>query len=923
MIEIYINKEQLELSEEPNIRMNNLVYDPTSLTYAQAEYSFEITVPSTPTNDRIFNYANNLSKLNKFNIRYDAQLIAEGTKIFDGQAVLRSYKNKEYTFNFIAIKVYSLEDIFGDSLLKDIDWKVDFSGVTSINSANTNDNGEYYFPLVSYGVFQKKPSVKDQYDSTYDIYTSKFVIDNYNKWWVESFPPSHNMLTTLKKCFEHKGYTVGGDAFNDPVLKNIYMSVNLADGQSPDYNVGNPLFGDLQISSTFNNADKSAYMGVQDLKFKYRKVEYYANGEFMDEFNFPSIDYWNMYDNNVSTKTMGHNSYMFDPDEQLIVIPADGFYRISLNANMVLSNPSSTFKAYQYVGNPYNGKPLEEKEISLTTSLKDETPIEIQLVKNYEDDIELIKGKENRRYRDGNPNNNIVTNKYYTRVDGIIVETAEDYSLPNRMDWITCYPHQELGDAENPTIDETIGRPTYDSYVYQRNETLAYDPIVSTKFICGLSSMSNGVPAVLKNGKGWSNQNGEVNEVVANVRGYNRLLTTTRPDGSQQSMEIPSSLNQNTFPQAPNNRCSASDYQLNGSVTCTVYLKKNDVLQLMLIQRDFSGEQKYSVSGTTNLHIEAVSPLSKKNDLMATNYNYNTPTTFDDKLNLTNWFNQDTTMQQFASDVINALNLQLIQDGKNIFLDKKKKVVNNQYINYAVDIDDRINSYEDDVESENIDYPQTLAVKYKIDEDSWGFERSVTPQSKLNDDDWKDYADSGYTVVILNDSIYADKKEEISTNFSYTWYDTFNKNGTFLNIPVISKYSYMIDGYSYAESMKHDGYGQTQRMWFRQPVSRISVNTASLPQETIYLSLPINTYKGVNLSYKGTENSLLTNYFNLAPTVEANMLSINVRLTPKEYYEVKNGAMVHMDADLYLVSEVVGYDPSSGYCELKLIKKVV
>ena len=98
MIEIYINKEQLELSEEPNIRMNNLVYDPTSLTYAQAEYSFEITVPSTPTNDRIFNYANNLSKLNKFNIRYDAQLIAEGTKIFDGQAVLRSYKNKEYTF---------------------------------------------------------------------------------------------------------------------------------------------------------------------------------------------------------------------------------------------------------------------------------------------------------------------------------------------------------------------------------------------------------------------------------------------------------------------------------------------------------------------------------------------------------------------------------------------------------------------------------------------------------------------------------------------------------------------------------------------------------------------------------------------------------------------------------------------------------
>lgn len=916
MIEIYLNKEQLELAEEPNIRMNNLVYDPASLSYTQAEYSFEITVPSTPTNDRIFNYANNLSKLNKFNIRYDAQLIAEGTKIFDGQAVLRRYKDKEYTFNFVAIKVYSLEDIFGDSLLKDIDWKIDFSGATTINEINATDNGEFYFPLVSYGVFQKKPSVKDQYDSTYDIYTSKFVIDNYNKWWVESFPPSHNLLTTVRKCFEHKGYTVGGDAFNDPVLKNIYMSVNLADGQSPEYNVGNPLFGDLEITSTFDNTDKSSYMGVQDLKFKYRKVEYYANGEFMDEFNFPSIDYWNMYDNNVSTKTMGHNSYMFDPDEQLIVIPADGFYRISLNANMVLSNPSSTFKAYQYVGNPYNGKPLEEKEIELTTSLINETPIEIQLVKNYEDDIELIKGKENRRYRDGDPNNNIVFGRITN--NGV----PQGVPLPNRMDWVTCYPHQELGDAENPTVDETIGRPTYDSYVYQRNETLAYDPIVSSKFICGLSSWSNGVPAVLKNGKGWSNQNGEVNEVMSNVNGYNRLLTTTRPDGSQQSMEIPSSLNQNTFPQAPNNACAASDMQMNGKVYCTVYLEKNDVLQLMLIQRDFGGEQKYSVSGTTKLHIEAVSPLSKKNDLMTTNYNYNTPTTFDDKLNLSNWFNNEKTMEEFVNDVITALNIQLIQDGKSVFLDRKKKIVNNPYINYAIDIDDRINSYDSDLDIESIEYPQTLAVKWKIDTDEWGFEKSVTPQSKLNDEDWKDYGDYGYDTITLNDSIYADKKEEISTNFSYCWYDYFFSGTTQYYIPVISKYSYMIDGYSYGESMKHDGYGLTQRLWFRQPVSQNSLNTANLPSEAIFLSLPTNTYQGVNISYKGTETSLLGTYFNMIPTVESNMVHINVRLTPKEYYEAKNGAMIHMDEDLYYVSEIVGYNPSTGDCELKLIKKI-
>ena len=915
MIEIYINKEQLELSEEPNIRMNNLVYDPTSLNYTQAEYSFEISVPSTPNNDRIFNYANNLSKLNKFNIRYDAQLIAEGTKIFDGQAVLRSYKNKEYTFNFVAIKVYSLEDIFGDSLLKDINWKVDFSGVTSINSANTYDNGEYYFPLVSYGVFQKTPMVKDQYDSEYDIYSSKFTIDQYNKWWVESFPPSHNLLTTVRKCFEHKGYTVGGDAFNDPVLKNIYMSVNLADEQSPEYNVGNPLFGDLQIASTFNNTNKSAYMGVQDLKFKYRKV----NEGDMEEFNFPSIDYWNVFDNNVGTKTMAHNSYMFDPNEQLIVIPADGFYRITLDANINLINPSSTFQAYQYCGNPWNGKGYEEKLVTFTSSLKGETPVEIQLVKNNENDIELIKGKWNKEYRSGDVNETTISTA------GALIDP---YIGQNIVEWKTCYPHEALGNGllstfPNPTISETIGKDGWSGLYYRDGQTMNYDPVVSDKFICGLSSMSNGVPAVIRNGRSWSNQNGETNEVFSNVQNYLGATFNIDLYGNIIQQEFDVTYGQNTFPLAPNNVCSSSDMQMNGSVTCTVYLKKNDILQLMLVQRDFSGEQKYSVSGSTNLHIEAVSPLSKKYDLAATNYTYYTPTTFDKKLNLCNWFNKETTMQSFVGDVINALNLQLIQDGKNVFLDKKKKIVNNQYINYAVDIDDRINSYEDDVESENIDYPQTLAVKYKIDTDEWGFEKSVTPQSKLNDDDWKDYGDYGYDTITLNDSIYADKKEEISTNFSYTWYDNFLKNGTFLNIPVISKYSYMIDGYSYAESMKHDGYGLTQRMWFRQPVTTNSVTTASLPQETIYLSLPINTYQGVNLSYKGTEMSLLKEYFNLVPTVEANMLSVNVRLTPKEYYEVKNGALIHMDADLYWVSEIVGYNPSTGDCELKLIKKVV
>lgn len=917
-IDIIVNGESVDILPDTNISMNNLVYNPTELGYTQAEYSFTFELPSTPKNDRVLNYANNLSKLNKFNVRYDSQLIASETKIFDGQLVVKGYSKKLYSCNFIAIKVYDLEDIFEDAKLSDIDWRIDFSGATSINSANTYDNGEFYFPFVSYGVFEKVPYLRDETNDEYNLYTGKFLIDEYNRFWIDTFYPSHNMLETVKRCFEHKGYVVSGDAFKDPVLKNIYMSVNLADEQSPNYNVGNQLFGDINVTTTFNTFNHQASMGIQDLRFKYRKVK----NPLYEEFNFSTIDYFNIMDDAIATNTLTHQSYVYDPNEHVIVIPADGFYRITLSANVQLSGAGQTFQANQYCGSPFLEQAFESKMVTFSKSLTGETPIEIQLVKNYENDVELIKGKKNRQIRNGNPNDATVQ-----------VPTAgyDDWVGQNIVDFQTCYPHEALpdemitllGNTPNPTIDEVLGKKGLINYIYKNNETMAYDPVVSQKFICGLSSMSGGVPAVVKP-KSWTPSVADTNEIFANVENYNMMYVNADFHGNRTETETPASYyNKNVFLNAPTNRCSASDMQMNGQVSCTIYLKKNDILQLLLVQRDFDGLLKYSVSGQTSLHIEAVSPLSKKVDLQAENYTYNSPTTFDDKLNLSDWFNSETTMASFVDNVIKSFNLQLIQDGNKITLDTKKNVINNKYINYAIQIDDRVNSYEDNVESSVIDYPSTLAVKYKIDVDEWGFERSVTPQSMLNQPDWQKYGDSGYTIISINDSIYATKKEEISSQFSYTWYDTFMKGlYTSLYIPVISKYSYMIPEYSYRESMKHDGYGLSQRLWFRQPVTTDYVTTASYPNENIYLSLPTNKYQGINLSYKDTERSLLQSYFNLAPTISSNMLSLNVRLTPKEYFEAKNGAMINMDKDIYYVSEIVGYNPSTGDCQLKIIKKV-
>ena len=74
-IEIFVNGHSLELESQDslNLRFQNTIYDPEKISSTQAEYSFEFEIPSTPVNDKIFDYANNLAKINKFRCRFNTE----------------------------------------------------------------------------------------------------------------------------------------------------------------------------------------------------------------------------------------------------------------------------------------------------------------------------------------------------------------------------------------------------------------------------------------------------------------------------------------------------------------------------------------------------------------------------------------------------------------------------------------------------------------------------------------------------------------------------------------------------------------------------------------------------------------------------------------------------------------------------------
>jgi hypothetical protein len=129
----------------------------------------------------------------------------------------------------------------------------------------------------------------------------------------------------------------------------------------------------------------------------------------------------------------------------------------------------------------------------------------------------------------------------------------------------------------------------------------------------------------------------------------------------------------------------------------------------------------------------------------------------------------------------------------------------------------------------------------------------------------------------------------------------------------------MIDGLDYEGAMKADGMSLPMRYWFRAYNSELA---ALVDGVATYFYKVSNSYQGVNLSYKKNENSLLTRYFNITPNLSSNYTNVKCYLNAYEYNQLKRGANVLFDSDVYIVSEIRGFDASGvNQTELKLIKK--
>lgn len=918
-IELVVNgvNVDIESQESINIRINNVLYDPSALSSKQAEYSFSFDLPATPKNNKLFAYANNLSSMNKFIKTYDAKLYVDGQMLFSGSLTLNKYKDNKYNVNLVTIRAIDYDEIFGDTKMNELEWEIPFNGADSINDYNSRLETDVVFPLVSYGAFQKVPIFSDDVGNDY---TSKFDLDQYNRWYIESFYPSTKVLTTVKKCFEQKGYYVDGDVFQDIFLNNIYQSVNLADEQKPKYNIGLPAFGKVDVSITARTGGDDYY--EQELGFQYMPTSTVNRSVY---YNFPAVRLYNLL--NSQTKTINQpKSYMYQPNEGLIVIPADGFYRIDLDVDYI-NQTIEEISASRYCYGDSNTTPYEIN-CEQMSDMREVTPVEIQLVKNYDNDLELIKGRLNVTYRNGSPQREVFEGQ------------------TNREQWLTCYPHEdaymsiyptkrvERGEAKSKRWSRQSSMALGYTYMNQWTDIMPYDPLVNPNFICGVSTLSNGVPSVIKNGSSW---NRTVTDRVNSFYNQSGYYWMKKQNGNISYSAT--TYNQNTYTgETPSSYFHSDAASAYGKVSCTVWLNRNDVLNLFAVQREFHlAESNVPVNYASNiscrLRLEAVSPDSYEL-LVQRNYGYNTPVSFPTELQLGEFFNSETEMQEYIQNVVKAFNWDVRQNGNRITINKKQSFPNKN--GCYVDLDGKANSKDASVLP--IEYPKSMAVRYKIDKEEYGFEYSV-PSDKINLEDWYNYGNSGYSIINLSQKEGA-SEQNVDIPFSYTWYVPFNWYDvtsadtkvwdvpTTLNLPCISKSEYMIDGYDYSESLKHDGYGLAQRFWIRPRATYCHVWLDVYPQEKVFIYEPTNLYTNYrdvyfNLSYKMNEISILNTYFNITPYLNSNYIELEVYLTANEYNLVKSGANVRFDSDTYYVTEISGFDPSQNNpTNIKMIKRI-
>lgn len=222
---------QLDLFQDEKVELNLNVKNINDISKIISDFSQPFTIPTTPTNNRLFQYWYNADVDGNFNanIRVDAYIEINSLPFRYGSLQLDSCKLKRlmpysYAVTFFGAGV-NLSDKFGDDLLNVLDlseFDHDYNQTAVLNAiqGDTINNGDVYYPLINARTYM-----------TFGDNSSIDINHNGNNIVYRDFKLAIREIRLIEAIESKYGITFSRDFFDRSIFYNKFLWCHKEAGQ--------------------------------------------------------------------------------------------------------------------------------------------------------------------------------------------------------------------------------------------------------------------------------------------------------------------------------------------------------------------------------------------------------------------------------------------------------------------------------------------------------------------------------------------------------------------------------------------------------------------------------------------------------------------------------------------------------------------
>lgn len=975
-IELYIDRQLCDIGdpEKFSVYLKRELYNPTELNTKDAQVSYTITLPATNTNNTIFGFANVEEVKGKFVRLYDAELVVNGIRIFEGKFRLSEIDSYSYKGNLGIPAPKTVKEIFGDMTLNQIGkWLLEIKkdipeyekGFSFINYYNKKENSPCIFPFVLYGLLPRdtdKETLLDAANTTDEFkqkYKEKFkyIWDDSVRLGIEDIPPSVNCIQLIKKIFGNAEYTIGGTALSDERLQNLYVSYRNPKDYAQPWNWGDLSTMTVKGKWTMPHVRNDSSLYERQIEINRDESSGYFN---VNLFNSNRLEIEEIKDDGTNIIYNEHKDRYGDEYVRKnlnLVIPYSGYYKVRLTCSDFLLDQSGEIRIRRtdpVTGINFTG--VDQKNGRSNHFLR--TRYELQLMRDYgTGDFNNINmaGLFNRpQFPQLKYDEDDRQTRYYPYQGGsLVVDPSVNQNFICGLHWGN---HEEDGHW-NPKDDDKL----YANYMFIANG-FSWDNQFSQKkkILCAYDSSvydDNGMRDKYGNYNYWGRPIDAL-DTNGNPIYDDNDNETYKPYWGEKLVkrrygvfpDYPAKNTQGKY-EVKNYARRKSGTQAEGYVECIVWLEKGERLALCVAGDlgDVNGDGKewdtrvvfidnvaFSLEVEpfrTDIEWNTFDSQGNYDPFAFENMKWNEDTNFQkSELNLADFLPSSQKVDDWLENFCKAFNLILTNTGERSFeLNIKQKEIASDVSN-LLDLDARVHRVHRSSQTLALPYLYKLGFSNNTDEE--GYYRSA-----------QESENTGTPIETGGGVMYTGSVEtaevEQSSNFSYCWYRqlyTVRAKGNtskyeaedileWIKVPVITDHEIWDKAGKddYKEMMPKLYFDKAQRFWYKTGTRAVTLGSTDTgygkPVDVALVSNRYGASGGLILDYEDTPDTILRHYFYLLDS-NSDYTEVECPITPEEYSRL-NSSLAKFNGDLYYIASIDGYDPSCRkQAKLKLIRKI-